>query len=361
MPADRLKPSLLANAESSRAPPAECLVAAAESRLVSAERTATGIHLPTPAESRLVSARRMPGGTRRRRSLAELAERQHGVIARRQLAALGFSDAAVARLVGDGFLCRKVHGVYAVGHPTLTRHGWWMVAVLAGGEDSVLSHRAAAALFELLPGRSLIDIIVPRHSADDLPGIRAHRCVLRPSDVVIHHGVPVTGVARTLLDLAGSEPPERLAEALDAALMLELYDHAEMVQVLARYPRRRGVRSLRLALSRLGDEPERFRSRSERRARDLIVAAGLPAPEINAWYPTVAGHGFELDLFWRGRQRNLEIDGPRHDQPFQRSKDRFRDADLRGRGIAVKRVPVAELDADAVAFVAGVAQFLLDT
>jgi len=290
--------------------------------------------------------------------LAVLAERQHGTIARRQLVALGFSNAGIARLVAEKHLWRVVHGVYAVGHPTLTRHGWWMVAALAGGEDSVLSHRAAAAIYGLLRGVSVIDVIVTAKRGVELPHFRAHRCTLDPVDRVSHHGVPVTSVARTLLDLAGSEGPTRLAEALDSSLMLRLYDHREMLAVMERYPGRRGISALRAALARLGDEPHHFRSGSERQARDLIMAADLPEPEVNAWLPTVAEHGHELDLYWRSSRRNLEIDGPRHDQPWQRSKDRLRDTDLRDRGVTVKRVRVSALDRDPARFVADVTRFL---
>jgi hypothetical protein len=38
-------------------------------------------------------------------------------------------------------------GVYAVGWPQLAREGRWMAAVLACGDESVLSHRSAAALW----------------------------------------------------------------------------------------------------------------------------------------------------------------------------------------------------------------------
>jgi hypothetical protein len=40
-------------------------------------------------------------------------------------------------------------GVYAVGWPALERRRQWMAAVLAGGSGAALSHRSAAALWEI--------------------------------------------------------------------------------------------------------------------------------------------------------------------------------------------------------------------
>src|SRR3954453_2587596 len=73
--------------------------------------------------------------------------RQHGVIARRQLLALGYSQAAIRHRIAAGRLHRVLPGVYAVGRPVLTHNGLWMAAVLACGPGTVLSHESAAALW----------------------------------------------------------------------------------------------------------------------------------------------------------------------------------------------------------------------
>ena len=62
-----------------------------------------------------------------------LAERQHGVVALRQLQLLGLSKSAVSRRAGAGRLHRIHRGVYAVGYPKLIGYGHWMAAVLACG------------------------------------------------------------------------------------------------------------------------------------------------------------------------------------------------------------------------------------
>ncbi len=59
---------------------------------------------------------------------------------------------------------------------------------------------------------------------------------------------------------------------------------------------------------------------------------------MNAWFPTRAGHGHELDLWWPWLLLNIEIDGPRHRLPHRRRLDALRDADLRGFGVLVIRI-----------------------
>src|SRR5258708_1957313 len=80
------------------------------------------------------------------RAVAALAARQHGVVSRRQLLDMGTGRRAIDLRIERGWLHRVHRGVYAVGHPQITREGHWLAAVLACGSDAVLSHRSAAAL-----------------------------------------------------------------------------------------------------------------------------------------------------------------------------------------------------------------------
>jgi hypothetical protein len=88
------------------------------------------------------------------RRISELARRQHGVVGRAQLVALGVSEAAIDGRVKRGRLHRVHQAVYVVGYPTLTRNGRFMAAVLACGEKAALSHFSAAVLWGILEGRS---------------------------------------------------------------------------------------------------------------------------------------------------------------------------------------------------------------
>ena len=79
-----------------------------------------------------------------------------------------------------------------------------MAAVLACGPDAVLSHRSAAALHELRPTSQRQD---RRHrpwtaQAGHRDKIRIHSSTFDPEDIATVDGIPVTSVARTILDLA---------------------------------------------------------------------------------------------------------------------------------------------------------------
>src|SRR5688572_3796345 len=81
--------------------------------------------------------------------VAELAHRQHGVVARRQLRDMSAGRGAIRARLYTGRLHVVHRGVYAVGHRVLTLRGRWMAAVLACGEGALLSHWDAAALWDL--------------------------------------------------------------------------------------------------------------------------------------------------------------------------------------------------------------------
>src|SRR5947207_15674158 len=90
----------------------------------------------------------------REKKASDLATRQHGVIAYRQLTALGFAPAAIQRRAEAGRFHPLHRGVYAMGHARVSRQGSLMAAVLAAGPGAVLSHRSAVALWGLRPSRS---------------------------------------------------------------------------------------------------------------------------------------------------------------------------------------------------------------
>ena len=125
--------------------------------------------------------------------VAQLAERQHGVVASRQLAALGMSRNAVSARSHAGRLHRVHRGVYAVGHPVLTVNGRRMAAVLAAGPGAVLSHASAAALWDIRrTSATRIDVTV-RSTAGRAkrPGLRIHRTpTLRADEITEHRRYP---------------------------------------------------------------------------------------------------------------------------------------------------------------------------
>jgi very-short-patch-repair endonuclease len=273
-----------------------------------------------------------PGGR-----LVALAERQHGVITRRQLLELGLSDDGIGRRVADGRLWRVHQGVYAVGRPGLTLEGSFMAAVLSCGPSAALSHVAAGVLSGLLRERGpRIDVTVPRGGQRRRRSVVIiHRAALPPTDVTTKHGIPVTTPARTLIDLADVLPRRRPERALDEAayLRLDLSD-------LRPRPGRRGRGVLASVLRR--HEPGTTRTRSELEERMLILCEGfrLPAPKVNS-----SIEGYTVDFVWREQRLIVETDGwDSHGTRTAFERDRRRDADLLAAGWRVLRISHARLD-----------------
>jgi predicted transcriptional regulator of viral defense system len=148
------------------------------------------------------------------RLIAALAERQHGVVATWQLVALGLTHDGIGYRAQTGRLHRIHQGVYAVGHRKLTPNGHRMAAVLAYGPDAVLSHRSAAALWGFGHPSYRIDVTTP-HRRSGRKAIRAHTSALHPEDRTTRDGIPVTSVARTILDLAARSTRDQLTHLIE--------------------------------------------------------------------------------------------------------------------------------------------------
>jgi hypothetical protein len=221
------------------------------------------------------------GATRdqeRSRAAWSLARRQHGVLARRDLLALGFTSKAIRCRIEGGRLRPICRGVYAVGWTPLTPEARWMAAVLACGTGAVLSHRSAAQLWGI--GREWegrIDVSVTRSGKVRRPGIKVRRRPsLRSDSVVYRLGIPVTDPVQTIIDLATELKPLRLERAVNEADKLDLVDLETLRSELDARVGEPGVKTLRTTLGRhtfqLSD------SGLEILFRDLIRAAAFPSP-----------------------------------------------------------------------------------
>ncbi|HEV2753230.1 MAG TPA: DUF559 domain-containing protein [Solirubrobacteraceae bacterium] len=268
---------------------------------------------------------------------AELAAGQWGVVDRRQLLDGGLSSGAIDHWVATARLCRLHRGVYAFGHAQLGIEGRWMAAVLAAGPGAVLSHRDAAALWELLrpPRRALIDVTTPQRSRKRVAGIDLHRTRHLPaSSVTMRRNIPVTTIARTLLDLADVAPLHHLRRAVDEARRRGWLNRRQLDQVLrSEAAGRRGARQLYGLLVR--DRPVALtRSDLEERFLGLVEQAGLPAPLVNAKLL-----GRERDFVWPAQHLVVEVDSfEYHRTPERFEDDRARDRTLTVAGWRVARI-----------------------
>ncbi len=196
-----------------------------------------------------------------------------------------------------------------------------MAAVLAGGEGAALSHRSAAALWEIgYEERGRIDVSVCRRCELRRPGIRFRsRRSLSSQNVVLRDDIPVTAPAQTLVDLATELHPLPLERAVNDADKRDLIDPEALREGLVRFAGEPGVRPLRLLLDRLF-----FRlsdSELEICFRRIVRAAKLPMPLSKQWV-----NRFEVDFFWPELGLVVETDGLRyHRTPSAQTRDARRD------------------------------------
>jgi hypothetical protein len=267
--------------------------------------------------------------------LARLAGRQHGVVATRQLSALGLARGGVAARARAGRLHRVHRGVYAVGHTVLTVNGRRMAAVLAAGPGAVLSHASAAALWDIRPtSATRIDVSVRSAGGRaKRPGLRIHRTpTLQTDEITAHQGIRVTSPARTLLDLASSLPRRALERALDEAEIRELYDRRALEAVALAHAGEHGARALAEALAHDGD-PVLTDSELEEIMLGLCDEQQLERPTPRAWVA-----GLRVDFLFAASRLVVETDGYRYHRTRRAfERDRERDAILARAGYRTLR------------------------
>jgi hypothetical protein len=270
-------------------------------------------------------------------ALAALAAVQFGVFSLAQLADLGLSASAVRKRAATGRLHRLYRGVYSLIPPELlTREGRWMAAVLACGDNAVLSHRSAAALHELRAfGGAKIDITVRTRSWRKQPGITVHRSTaLTPADVTVVNNIPCTTVARTMFDLAEVIQRRPLERTFDQAEIIEVFDLRALEDQIDRNRTRPAARVVRAVLAEHYIGSTATWSELEERFLGLVRKAGLPQPEVNAWATLRDGPpAIRADFVWRAERVLLEADGHRTHgtrQAFENDRRRDQRASVAG-------------------------------
>jgi hypothetical protein len=259
-------------------------------------------------------------------AIADLAERQHGLVARRQLVDLGISQRAIGRRIADRELRRVHRGVYTTGHAALSADARAMAGVLLGGDRATLCIRSAGQSWGMLRSApTRIDVWVP---AERRPAraVRFHYGRIEPDEITTLRGIPITGVSRTIFDLARTESPQRVAAAMKQAEVLRLTDDLSLPMLLERYPRRAGAALLR---SLVGATLPLTRSELE---LAFLARVGLPLPETNVWL-RIGDRWIEADCVWREQKVIAELDGhSAHGTRTAFETDRVRDRRLSVRG-----------------------------
>jgi predicted transcriptional regulator of viral defense system len=232
-------------------------------------------------------------------TVAREAAKQHGRISARQLREAGVDKSCAHRWLADGRLHRMHVGVYAVGHRAPSLLATYTAAVLAGGDGAKLSHAPCGHLLKLQRGASPPpEVTVPTTAHRRRPGIVIHRVrELAPQDVSELHGIPITTVPRTLLDLAPRLTPAQLARACHEAWVQHETTPAMVTACIARNPPKPGAAKLRTAL-----EADVTFSDLENGFVDLLRAHDLSLPRTN-----IDHHGDKVDCQWPQHDLTVEL------------------------------------------------------
>lgn len=264
------------------------------------------------------------------RSIVRLAGSQFGLVSRDQLAANGLSSHQLRNRVRSGALEWRSRRVLAVPGSSATREQRRMLGVLDAGPGAALSHRTAASVWGLERTAGGLHVVRPR---DDLVQPAFVARVHQVRDLLAEHvvrvdGLPVTTPARTILDLAATESPRRVARVFDDAWSHRLVTLGGMWHALqqVRGKGRRGVATIEALL----DERHGMRPREsglEGRFEEILRAAGIPVPERQVEICDDEGFVARVDYCDHERAYVVFIDS----DTFHRSLTALRHDDLQTR------------------------------
>ena len=264
------------------------------------------------------------------RGLAQIAGVQRGVVHRRQLEELGIARGSYNHRLAAGSLYRVLPSVVSVVHPLREPLAAETAALLYAGDNVVLSHESAAALWGLTAHPSFVALtVIDRHVRIRSQLVIHHAKTLDIRDISLRHGLPVTSPARTLIDCAGRSDMDQL---LNEARAQNLVTDTAIHQAIDRCPGRKGTGPMRRLLE-AEQAPGYTRSEAERRLKRIIEDANIETPIFNQ--PLL---GYKPDALWRRQKVIVEVDGYRfhgHRQAFER--DRARDAHFVAAGYVVVR------------------------
>jgi hypothetical protein len=247
------------------------------------------------------------------RALMEIAARQDALACALQARALGFSESAIRRRVQGGLWGRVLPSVYKVtGAPTTDRQRVRAAALWVGG-GAVVSHASAAWLWGLdgfkPPERP--EVTVPRRRGPSSDLVVVHRTLALPdADRAEVGGIPVTGPARTVIDVAAQLGDEAFEAAVESGFRLGRYRDSFVrwrVEELGG-TKRPGSRQLLAILDARGKGAAALESPLEVRTWRVLTRSDLPAPVRQHWV-RARERWFRLDFAWPDRKVGVECDG----------------------------------------------------
>jgi hypothetical protein len=266
---------------------------------------------------------------------------RYGLTTRAELLSSGLTRGAISKRVARGALIRRYPGVYSFGPGELSPEVRAMAAVLAAGPGAVLAHLAAAALWRTSRFPAPIPhVLVPGHHRP-IEGIVLHSYrQLDPLDVIVYRDIPVTTVARMLVDLSDVLTKFQLANVMYEAAYRRRLDLDATRRARQRANGRRNLHVLDAAIDLYLSGSAGTRSRLEDTFLSLLQFGGIPEPLVN-----MEVLGEEVDCRWPEQMLVVEVDGPGHrDRPPAKRDDARKDAKLRAAGYTVLRFTDVEIE-----------------
>lgn len=272
-----------------------------------------------------------------------------GVVTAAELVAAGLSEGKIEALVRRGVLAAVLHGTYAdvarvaeatQSDPARTRLVSVAAAVATAGPGAAASHEDAAVVHGLAllerPRPEVHTITVPpsptlgrrRRAA-----VQVHTAALPAGHVRVRDGIPVTSVARTVVDLARTLPFRAGVVVADSALCRYQVGKGELEAVLRDCGRWPGIAKARRVVAfsdALAESP------FESIARVAFADGRLPAPMLQVWI-MAPGHAIaRVDFLWDQHATIAEADGAvKYADPDRARKQLKRDSELRRAGYEV--------------------------
>lgn len=268
-------------------------------------------------------------------AIAERSRTQLGLIHRDQLLKLGLSPHQIQRRARSGVFEPVEPNVYRVGGAPTTWEQLLLAGVLGLGPDAVVSHRSAAALWELDGMHpNAVELTVPRSNRNRLAVGRVHSSLhLPPGDLARVGRFPATNPTRTIIDLARSLSRRRLEGVVDAACRDGLTAEAVLAERAVEL-RRPGTRKLGAVLGAdlISGRPHTW---LEREVLQVFRRRGGPIPRLQTEL-TPDGRLVRVDGFFDEDAVALEVAGHRtHSTRRQRQADNERRLRLEQAGIRV--------------------------
>jgi very-short-patch-repair endonuclease len=158
----------------------------------------------------------------------------------------------------------------------------------------------------------------------------------RIRDITIFRGIPVTTMARTLVDLTDVLTEHQLANVIHEAAFHNRFSEPATRAAMARAPGR-NLAVLESAFQAHASGSAGTKSDLEDQVLTHIQATNLPAPLVNAGFQT-PHKLIEVDLIWPTERLVVEVDGRGHARPRTQRKDAQRNCLLTEAGFEVVRV-----------------------